>query len=143
MVKVGDKVRITRFNNLKVDEVRTVVDVNERYIGDFYINEEIDGSNYFDADNGRWEIIAETSTAEVTAKDCSPAVIDMLSSLAQLVASINRKVESLEDQVDSLAKNQVSQAEYLESHDCDIRELDERTQLLNVIQAFHKGGYCE
>jgi hypothetical protein len=119
MVKVGDKIRITRFSGEACDELRTVDALSKLGSSskDFYIDSPIvseDGysSCYFDADDDEYTLVEEC--AEVTAKDCSPAVFDMLSALSQEVAVLKRQLTEINDQVDTLYHNQFKQAERLE-----------------------------
>jgi hypothetical protein len=80
--------------NLTPDEVAEYVYDESRY----YEDTELDEDEY----------------AEVTAKDCSPAVLDMLANLSQRIVSLERAIESANDQLDTLYRNQVKQAEGLE-----------------------------
>jgi hypothetical protein len=73
-------------------------------------------------------IKCEEPIACITAKDCSPAVFEMLTALSKEVASLKRDLASANDQLDTLYRNQVKQAELHEAHGQDIRMLDDRTQ---------------
>lgn len=63
----------------------------------------------------RIDDINREEVATVTAADCSPKVFDMLSSLSQHVAQLKRELSSVTDQLDSVVRNQVKQAEEIHS----------------------------
>jgi hypothetical protein len=59
--------------------------------------------------------------------------------VADLLANLARRVNSLEQQLRNTQRNLETFAEQTESNSEDIRTLDERTQVINAINKFYEG----
>jgi predicted RNase H-like nuclease (RuvC/YqgF family) len=89
---------------------------------------------------------ADEQPVEATAND-PRSMFDLLANLARRVNSLERQVESLSTQLKDTQGNverqgvEIAELEKLtDSNEEDIRELDDRTQVINAIQKHYDGG---
>jgi DNA repair ATPase RecN len=133
------RIRITYGSGWYRDCVGEIFEVTGRHTryDAYYVKRWNDSTNEWETHNGwvsdgNYEIV-ESEEVTVDTSQASEQVIEMLANLA-------RRVNSLERQLADTQRNLETFAEQTEDNSEDIRELDERSQILNAINKYYAEG---